>query len=104
MTGGSPVKRMTPPTVNTQARGPFASMQARSEPGTESFRLLTLMTAPPSPPCAIPAKPPAPGKRTEEPPDQVPSPLRTPSSLLFLKTKNQTHTTCSKHKRHKEHK
>src|SRR3546814_4355980 len=62
MTGGSPVKRMTPPTVNTQVRGPFASMQARSEPGPESFRLLTLMTAPPRPPCALRPKPSAPGK------------------------------------------
>src|SRR3546814_12319016 len=62
MTGGSPVKRMTPPTVNTQVRGPFASMQARSEPGPESFRLLTLMTAPPRPPCALRPKPSAPGQ------------------------------------------
>src|SRR3546814_18251114 len=53
---------MTPPTVNTQVRGPFASMQARSEPGPESFRLLTLMTAPPRPPCALRPKPSAPGK------------------------------------------
>src|SRR3546814_19188874 len=62
MTGGSPVKRMTPPTVNTQVRGPFASLQARSKPGPESFRLLTLMTAPPRPPCASRPKPSAPGK------------------------------------------
>src|SRR3546814_5692408 len=93
MTGGSPVKRMTPPTVNTQVRGPFASMQARSEPGPESFRLLTLMTAPPRPPCALRPKPSAPGKpsgRSEEPTSDLQSLMRISYAVFCLKKKNNT--------------
>src|SRR3546814_12911540 len=61
MTGGSVTKRMTPPTLKTHVRGPRASTQARSEPGPPSLRFVTLMIAPPRPPCARRPKPSAPG-------------------------------------------
>src|SRR3954454_14016847 len=52
---------MTPDTVNTQVRGPVAVTQARSDPGPESFRFVTLMTVPPRPPFDVAPPPCAPG-------------------------------------------
>src|SRR4030067_59966 len=55
---------MVPLTVNTQVRGPLASMQARREPEPESARVVTGITRPPRPPrlSAPPPPPPARGR------------------------------------------
>jgi hypothetical protein len=53
---------IVPATSNTTVRGPSASTAARRDPGPESSRLVTLITAPPRPPVANRPAPSAPGK------------------------------------------